>query len=346
MFLRHKIRKKDGKRHRYWSVVENKRVAGGRVVQKHVLHLGEINDSQELACRYPNSLGSCWRPFAPWPRADPRGVNERSEARPTSPRARDQDRPRRTRSGQPDRRGFPTRRRYGRDLYAADPSSPISGGSVLGDRIRMQRHTSDTGVFIRSIASRGHLGGLSESIHRIVDLMDASGRDVVIIETVGAGQSEVEVAEIADICVVVNAPNLGDDVQAIKAGILEIADILVVNKADMVLARLTTDQLKSMLKLRADNQNVSVIETVATTGKGVEGLVEAVEAQVMWTAEERQARRGRRIQRLVAQLAGRRVRDYVMGLASAEASAIFVLALEGHIGIAEAAERVLGGFMR
>ena len=97
----------------------------------------------------------------------------------------------------------------------------------------MHRHTEDSGVFIRSIASRGHLGGLSESIHRVIDLMDASGRDVVVIETVGAGQSEVEVVEVADVCVVVNAPNLGDDVQAIKAGILEIADVLVVNKADL-----------------------------------------------------------------------------------------------------------------
>src|ERR1700677_2958345 len=226
-------------------------------------------------------------------------------------------------------------------VAAVDPSSPISGGSVLGDRIRMQRHTSDPGVFIRSIASRGHLGGLSESIHRVVDLMDASGRDVVIVETVGAGQSEVEIVEVADLCIVVNAPNLGDDIQAIKAGILEIADILVVNKADLPLASRTTDQLKSMLKLRSSNQNVAVIETVATTGNGVESLVAAVEARGILTAEEKRARRSRRIQRLVAQLAGRRVRDRVLGLASAEASAIFTSALEARISIAEAADRVL-----
>src|SRR6202012_2626139 len=110
---------------------------------------------------------------------------------------------------------------------AVDPSSPLSGGAVLGDRIRMHRHTSDPGVFIRSIASRGHLGGTSENIGWTIDCMDAAGRDVVIIETVGTGQSEVDVAESADTCVVVNAPGLGDDVQAIKAGILEIADVLV-----------------------------------------------------------------------------------------------------------------------
>ncbi len=110
-------------------------------------------------------------------------------------------------------------------VAAVDPSSPLSGGAVLGDRIRMHRHTSDPGVFIRSIASRGHLGGTSENIGWTIDCMDAAGRDVVIIETVGTGQSEVDVAEIADTCVVVNAPGLGDDVQAIKAGDRGIDDL-------------------------------------------------------------------------------------------------------------------------
>ena len=135
-------------------------------------------------------------------------------------------------------------------VAAVDPSSPISGGAVLGDRMRMRRHAEDSGVFIRSVASHGHLGGLSESIHRIVDAMDAAGRDFIIIETVGTGQSEVEVVEIADMCVVVNAPNMGDEVQAMKAGILEIADVLVVNKADLPLAQRTTKQLTNMLELR------------------------------------------------------------------------------------------------
>jgi len=135
-------------------------------------------------------------------------------------------------------------------VAAVDPSSPISGGAVLGDRMRMRRHAEDPGVFIRSVASHGHLGGLSESIHRIVDAMDAAGRDFIIIETVGAGQSEVEVVEIADICVVVNAPNMGDEVQAMKAGMLEIADVLVVNKAELPFAQRTTKQLTNMLELR------------------------------------------------------------------------------------------------
>ena len=135
-------------------------------------------------------------------------------------------------------------------VAAVDPSSPFCGGAVLGDRIRMGRHTEDDGVFIRSISSRGHLGGLTENIHRIIDVMDAAGRDVIVIETVGTGQSEVELIEIADIRVVVNAPGLGDDVQAIKAGIMEIADILVLNKADMPMADITVRQLRSMLRLR------------------------------------------------------------------------------------------------
>ena len=194
-------------------------------------------------------------------------------------------------------------------VAAVDPSSPISGGSVLGDRVRMHRHTEDPGVFIRSIASRGHLGGLSENIHRVVDLMDASGRDVIVIETVGAGQSEVEIVEIADVCVVVNAPNLGDEVQAIKAGILEIADILVVNKADLPMARRTTEQLRAMLSLRADLRDVPVIETVATSGAGIEALAAAIDARANGTATQKRANRLRRIRRLIAQSAGRRIRD-------------------------------------
>jgi len=153
-------------------------------------------------------------------------------------------------------------------VAAVDPSSPISGGAVLGDRMRMRRHAEDPGVFIRSVASHGHLGGLSESIHRIVDAMDAAGRDFIIIETVGAGQSEVEVVEIADICVVVNAPNMGDEVQAMKAGMLEIADVLVVNKAELPFAQRTTKQLTNMLELRRQNRDVPVLETVALTETG------------------------------------------------------------------------------
>jgi LAO/AO transport system kinase len=117
-------------------------------------------------------------------------------------------------------------------VLAVDPSSPLTGGALLGDRIRMLTHAGDPGVFVRSLASRGHLGGLARSAGAVVDVMDAAGRDVVVVETVGVGQSEIEVTDLADIRVVVWAPGAGDDVQAAKAGILEIADVLVVNKAD------------------------------------------------------------------------------------------------------------------
>ena len=226
-------------------------------------------------------------------------------------------------------------------VAAVDPSSPISGGSVLGDRVRMQRHTEDPGVFIRSIASRGHLGGLSENIHRVVDLMDASGRDVIVIETVGAGQSEVEIVEVADVCVVVNAPNFGDDVQAIKAGILEIADVLVVNKADLPLATRTADHLRAMLMLRAEKRDVPVIETIATSGAGIDALAAALDARAGRSATQKHANRLRRVRRLIAQTAGRRIRDRILTLDAPQSDALVQAALEGRCGIAEVADRFL-----
>ncbi|MDX1514600.1 MAG: methylmalonyl Co-A mutase-associated GTPase MeaB, partial [Gammaproteobacteria bacterium] len=137
-------------------------------------------------------------------------------------------------------------------VVAVDPSSPVSGGAILGDRVRMTAHGDDEGVFIRSLASGGRSGGLSLATARVVDVMDAAGFDYVLIETVGAGQSEIEVAEVADVTVVVSAPGLGDDIQAMKAGLLEIADVLVVNKADDPVAAVTVRQLTGMLRLRQD----------------------------------------------------------------------------------------------
>ena len=202
-------------------------------------------------------------------------------------------------------------------VAAVDPSSPISGGAVLGDRMRMRRHAEDPGVFIRSVASHGHLGGLSESIHRIVDAMDAAGRDFIIIETVGAGQSEVEVVEIADICVVVNAPNMGDEVQAMKAGMLEIADVLVVNKADLPLAQRATDQLRDMLKLRHDKRDVPIVETIAIKDTGVETLLATIGTLLAGRTSDKQKARERRMRRLIAQAGSRliydRLRDHAGG---------------------------------
>ncbi len=160
-------------------------------------------------------------------------------------------------------------------VVAVDPSSPFTGGAVLGDRIRMGEHQADEGVFIRSLASRGHLGGLTRAAADVVDVFDAAAFDTVIVETVGAGQSEIEVTQISDTRLVVCPPGLGDDIQAIKAGILEIADAFVVSKADLPNARRTEKELLSMLALRRDQSNVPpVLKTVATTGEGIGELVD------------------------------------------------------------------------
>lgn len=160
-------------------------------------------------------------------------------------------------------------------VVAVDPSSPVTGGAILGDRIRMTRHAGDSGVFVRSLASRGHLGGLSRTAERVIDVMDAAGRDIVIVETVGTGQSEVEIAGIADVRIVVVAPGLGDEIQAMKAGILEIADLLVVNKADHPLAARTVRQLAAGAEL--SDRRVPVLKTIASSGEGVAALVAAAE---------------------------------------------------------------------
>lgn len=203
-------------------------------------------------------------------------------------------------------------RRRGRTVavVAVDPSSPITGGAVLGDRIRMADAALDPGVFIRSVASRGRLGGLSDATGRIVDLMDASGRDVIVLETVGAGQSEVEVAGLAYTTVVVCAPGLGDDVQAIKAGILEVANVLVVNKSDQPQAKQAVRQMQAMLALRRGNQaDVPVVATTATSGEGVSELADAVDRHAATaTPEERVARRLRHLRRLVVEGAMRILR--------------------------------------
>jgi LAO/AO transport system kinase len=163
-------------------------------------------------------------------------------------------------------------------VVAVDPSSPFTGGAVLGDRIRMGEHQPDEGVFIRSLASRGHLGGLARSATDVVDVFDAAGYHTVIVETVGAGQSEVEVTRIADTRLVVCPPGLGDDIQAIKAGVLEIADAFVVSKADLPDAQRTENDLLSMLTLRrGPAAKPPVLRTIATTGEGLRELVDWLE---------------------------------------------------------------------
>ena len=163
-------------------------------------------------------------------------------------------------------------------IVAVDPTSPFTGGAILADRIRMQRHSLDADVFIRSMATRGHLGGLARATNDIVDVMDAAGKEVILIETVGVGQDEVEVVGTAHTCVVVSVPGLGDEVQAIKAGILEIGDIFVVNKADREGADRTATELEMMLHMAPDTGGwlPKVYKTVATKGEGIAGLVDAI----------------------------------------------------------------------
>lgn len=165
-------------------------------------------------------------------------------------------------------------------IVAVDPSSPFTGGAILGDRIRMSDHATDDGVFIRSLATRGHLGGLSRSTHDVVSILDAMGYDVVIIETVGVGQDEVEVVKLAQTSVVIVVPGMGDDIQAIKAGILEIADLLVVNKADREGADLAVRDLRAMQMLASvpADSHPPILRTVAVTGEGVEELAAAIDA--------------------------------------------------------------------
>jgi len=163
-------------------------------------------------------------------------------------------------------------------VVAVDPSSPFSGGAILGDRIRMQRHALDPGVFIRSLATRGHLGGLSRTTGDAVNVLDAAGFETVIVETVGVGQDEVDVVRLVDTALVVSVPGLGDDVQAIKHGILEIADVLVVNKGDREGADRTARDLRAMLGLRTNGpQDLEIIQTVATRGEGIDELLAAVD---------------------------------------------------------------------
>jgi LAO/AO transport system kinase len=165
-------------------------------------------------------------------------------------------------------------------VIAVDPSSPFSGGAILGDRIRMQEHSLDPEVFVRSVATRGTLGGISASTSSIVRVMEAMGKDIIIIETVGVGQDEIDIIKLAHTTIVVTVPGLGDDIQAIKAGILEIADIFVVNKADREGVEKTVRDLRLMLELKGlqESQRLpDIITTKGITGEGIENLIESIE---------------------------------------------------------------------
>jgi LAO/AO transport system kinase len=163
-------------------------------------------------------------------------------------------------------------------IIAVDPTSPYSGGAILGDRIRMQDHFADSGIYIRSMATRGSLGGLARATADVSTVLDASGRDLIMVETVGVGQDEVDIVRLADITVVILVPGMGDDVQTIKAGIMEIADIFVINKSDREGAERVEREIRAMqaLAAREDNWTPPIIKTVASEGQGIAELAEAI----------------------------------------------------------------------
>ena len=211
-------------------------------------------------------------------------------------------------------------------ILATDPNSPFTGGAILGDRIRMQRHALDARVFIRSMGARGHLGGLSLSTREAIRLLGAFGVDEVILETVGVGQSELEVAAVADTTVVVLTPNLGDSVQMIKAGILEIADVFAVNKADIEGYARVVAELRTMMNMAAKRAwRPPIVPTVATKGEGVPELWAAILDHRKHLEES--GRRG--------QLLERRLRDETAEVAAELARARALRALEEDRGLAE-----------
>ena len=173
-------------------------------------------------------------------------------------------------------------------IIAVDPTSPYTGGAILGDRIRMQDHFSDPGIYIRSMATRGSLGGLARTTADVSTVLDASGRDVVLIETVGVGQDEVDIVRLADITIVILVPGMGDDVQTIKAGIMEIADIFVINKSDREGAERVEREIRALqsLAVRQDGWTPPIVKTVASEGTGVPELAAAVNAYEAYLQKE------------------------------------------------------------
>jgi LAO/AO transport system kinase len=232
-------------------------------------------------------------------------------------------------------------------VLAVDPSSPFTGGALLGDRVRMQRHALDEGVYIRSMATRGHLGGLAWATPQAVRVLDAAGCDVVMVETVGVGQAEVEVAGLADTTLVALAPGFGDAVQVAKAGILEVADVFVVNKADRDGAEVVARDLRQMLHLgEAGPWQVPVVMTVAERGDGVDRLVEAIAAhrRHLEADGELDRRRRRRASREIEEVALADLRAELGELGRGEAlDTLAEQVAAGKLGPYRAADQLLAG---
>ena len=199
-------------------------------------------------------------------------------------------------------------------VVAVDPTSPYTGGAILGDRVRMQAHAGDEGVFIRSMATRGHLGGLARATGEVALVLDASGKDVVIIETVGVGQDEVDIVRTADVSIVTIVPGAGDEVQALKAGIMEIADIFVVNKADREGADRTVSSIEAMLSLHTFGEGdwrPPIMKTEATSGRGIPELLQMIERFKQHTAPTQGSRRRARAEWRLRELLGHRFLRHV-----------------------------------
>ena len=199
-------------------------------------------------------------------------------------------------------------------MIAVDPTSPFTGGAVLGDRLRMQAHASDPGVFIRSMATRGHLGGLARATGDAALVLDAAGKDIVIIETVGVGQDEVDIIRTADVSIVTLVPGAGDEVQALKAGIMEIADIFVVNKADREGAGRLVSAVESNLALHhyaSGEWRPPIVKTVATTGEGIPELVDRIADFRSHSAATQAARRRTRSEYRLRELVSQRFVDHL-----------------------------------
>ena len=243
-------------------------------------------------------------------------------------------------------------------IIAVDPTSPYTGGAILGDRIRMQSHHGDPGVFIRSMATRGHLGGLAVATTDAVRVLDAAGFNPIMIETVGAGQSEVEIAGAAHTTLVVQAPGLGDDIQAIKAGILEIADIFVVNKADMPGADQAVAALRAMLMLGARERGqrqretgippwaLPIEETVASVGKGIPPLVDKIEEHAAYlerTGQRFLLERDRAESQVRDILRAWLLRDRLAALPEGELGRVAARVAERQVDPYTAAEELLAG---
>lgn len=237
-------------------------------------------------------------------------------------------------------------------VLAVDPSSPFSGGALLGDRIRMQEHATDDGVFIRSLASRGQLGGLSAAVPQALRVLDVAGCDVVLIETVGVGQAEVEIASLADTTLLVLAPGLGDGIQAAKAGVVEIADVFVVNKADRDGADQVARDLRHMQTLGGWNPaawQAPIVKTVAARGDGADAVLDAIEAHRSWLVEHgelarrRTARAEAEIEAIALDLIRRRL-GQVRGSSALDTAAARVVA--GEIDAYAAADELLDSLPR